>query len=433
MIDIKLIRENPKLVMDNMKKKYVEKEIYLVNEVFELDEKWRKIKKQIDDLRQERNELSKQINITKKNKDISVNPRALNDLFTKAKDIPKKIKSLEVDLSEISKEINLRMRKIPNIMHESVPKGRSDEDNVERKRVGEPKKFNFKVKNHVELIESLGLADFNTAAEISGNGFYILKGDLALLNQALIRFAIEKMQSKGFTYIEPPLMLHKEILDAAMDTSEFENTIYSVEGEDLNLIGTSEHALLALYKNKAIPEDELPAKFFSYSMCFRKEIGSHGINEKGLWRTHQFNKVEQFVFCEPKDSYKIYDEMQAISEEIFSELGLPYRVIECCSGDLAMWKSKSSDIEVWRPTTESYGEVTSLSNTTDFQARGVKTKLLRRDGSREYVHTLNNTAIATSRALVAIIENYQNEDGSITIPEVLRKFMGGREKLRPLN
>ena len=433
MIDIKLIRENPKLVMDNMKKKYMEKDIYLVNEVFELDEKWRKIKKEIDDLRKERNDLSKQINITKKNKDISVNPRALNDLFTKAKDIPKKIKSLEEEASKITSEINARMRKIPNIMHESVPKGKDDKDNVEIKRVGKPKKFPFRVRNHVELIENLGLADFNTSAEISGNGFYILKGDLALLNQALIRFAIEKMESKGYTYIEPPLMLHKEILDAAMDTSEFENTIYSVEGEDLNLIGTSEHALLALHRNKAIPENQLPLKYFSYSMCFRKEIGSHGINEKGLWRTHQFNKVEQFVFCDPKESYKIYEEMQSISEEIFSELGLPYRIVECCSGDLAMWKAKSADMEVWRPTTESFGEITSLSNTTDFQSRGVKTKLVRKDGTREYVHTLNNTAIATSRALVAIIENYQNEDGSITIPEVLRPFMNGKEKLEPLN
>ncbi len=318
-------------------------------------------------------------------------------------------------------------------MHESVPRGKSDEDNVEIKRVGTPKKFSFRPRNHVEIIERLGLADFNTSAEVSGNGFYILKGDLSLLNQALIRFAIDKMQSKGFTYIEPPLMLRKEVLDAAMDTTEFSNTIYSVEGEDLNLIGTSEHALLALHKGKAIPEDQLPLKYFSYSMCFRKEIGSHGINEKGLWRTHQFNKVEQFVFCKPGESYDLYAEMQQISEELFSDLGLPYRIVECCSGDLAMWKAKSADMEVWRPTTESFGEITSLSNTTDFQARGVKTKLVRKDGTREYVHTLNNTAIATSRALVAIIENYQTEDGMVEIPEVLQPYMGGKTMLQPLN
>ncbi len=309
-------------------------------------------------------------------------------------------------------------------MHESVPIGKDDSENVEIRRWGEPRNFDFPIKNHVEILENLKIADFDTSAKTSGNGFYYLQGDLALLNQALIQFAIGFMRSKGYCYVEPPLMLHKEVLDAAMDTESFKDTIYSVNGEDLHLIGTSEHALLGLHANQAIPENELPKKYFSYSMCFRKEIGSHGINEKGLWRTHQFNKVEQFIFCKPEDSYKYYDELLQNSEELFQQLGLPYRVIECCSGDLAAWKAKSCDIEVWRPTTQGYGEVTSLTNCTAYQAEGLKIRVVYNDGNRTLLHTLNNTAVATSRALVAIIENYQQKDGSILIPEVLRPFMG---------
>jgi len=315
-------------------------------------------------------------------------------------------------------------------MHESVPLGKDDSENVELRKVGEIKEFNFPVKNHVEILEDLGLVDFETSAKVSGNGFYFLKGNLGLLNQALIRFTIDFMSSKGYTYIEPPLMLHKEVLDAAMDTVSFADTIYSINGEDLNLIGTSEHALLGLHTNEAINENELPKKYFSYSMCFRKEIGSHGINEKGLWRTHQFNKVEQFIFCKPEDSYKYYDELLSNSEEIFQKLGLPYRVIECCSGDLATWKAKSADIEVYRPTTKNYGEVTSLTNCTDFQARGLMIRVVYNSGERAILHTLNNTAVATSRALVAIIENYQNEDGSINVPEALKPYMNGLEVIR---
>lgn len=425
MINIKLIREDAKLVIDNMKKKYMTNKIHLVNTVMEKDEKWRSIKKDIDDLRKQRNELSKEINETRKNKDISMGARKLTDLFSKVKDIPKKIKKLESEETKLLEEINNILHKIPNLMHDSVPRGKSDKDNVEIKKWGTPKEFGFKVENHVRIIENLGVANFNRSAELSGNGFYILKGDLALMNQALIRFAIDKMVKKGFTYIEPPLMIRQRILDAAMDTEGFEETIYQVKDEDLNMIGTSEYSLLGLHENEAIPEEKLPLKYFSYTMCFRKEIGSHGINEKGLWRTHQFNKIEQFVFCKPEESYKIYEEMQAISEEIFQDLKLPYRIVEICSGDLSLWKSKSADMEVYRPTTESYGEITSLSNCTDFQARGLGIKVLRKDNEREVLHTLNNTALATSRALVGIIENFQNEDGTITVPEVLRPYMGG--------
>lgn len=427
MIDIKLLREDATAVKNNMKKKFMSNRIYLIDEILEIDKEWRAIKLEADSLRKDKNDISKKINEVKKNKNIGAKGPSLSELFSQAKQIPKKIKELGEQESNLEEARDKLLRKIPNMMHSSVPKGKDDSENKEIKKWGDISEKHFPVKNHVELLENLGLADFETAASMSGNGFYILKGDVALLNQALIRYTIEKMQSKGFTYIEPPLLIRKKVLDAAMDTEEFKNTIYSAEGEDLHMIGTSEHALLGLHEEKALREQDLPLKYFSYSMCFRKEIGSHGINEKGLWRTHQFNKIEQFIYCTPESSYDMYEEMQAISEEIFQDLKLPYRIVECCSGDLALWKAKSADMEVYRPTTEGYGEVTSLSNCTDYQARGLGVKVLRKDGTREVLHTLNNTAVATSRALVAILENYQNEDGSITIPDVLQPFMFGKK------
>ncbi len=239
------------------------------------------------------------------------------------------------------------------------------------------------------------------------------------------------MQEKGYTYLEGPLMLRKKVLDAAMDTEGFEQSIYSIKDEDLNLIGTSEHSILGLHLGKKFDSSELPKKYFSYSMCFRKEIGSHGINEKGLWRTHQFNKVEQFIFCEEEDSYAFYDQLLENTEELVQELGLPYRVIECCVGDLAIWKHRSADLEVWRPTTKDYGEITSLSNCTDYQARPLGIKYVKND-EKKVVHTLNNTALATSRIMVAILENYQLEDGTVAVPEVLQKFMFGKKVMRRL-
>lgn len=424
MLDLKFIRQNVELVKENIKKKFQEDLLELVDELLKLDEQYREKLKESENLRSKRNSITKQISEFKKSgQDVTA-------LLDEAKQIPQKIKDIEGDNEKILNRINLILPRIPNIMHESVPIGKDDSENVEIKKWGEEKKFSYPVKNHVELLEDLGLVDFDTSAKVSGNGFYFLKGELALLNQALIRFTIDFMNAKGYDYIEPPLMLHKEVLDAAMDTTSFADTIYSIKDEDLNLIGTSEHALLGLHTNNAISENELPKKYFSYSMCFRKEIGSHGINEKGLWRTHQFNKVEQFIFCKPEDSYKYYDELLSNSEDIFQKLGLPYRVIECCSGDLATWKAKSADIEVYRPTTKDYGEVTSLTNCTDFQARGLSIRVVYNSGDRVILHTLNNTAVATSRALVAIIENYQNEDGTVTVPEVLRQYMNGLEIIK---
>ena len=337
------------------------------------------------------------------------------------------IREIEEKLVKANDEIKTLLYNIPNIMHESVPKGKDDSENKVIKKWGKIPKFDFEIKNHVELSESLNASDFEASARTSGNGFYYLKGKLALLNQALIQFAIDFMKEKNYEYIEPPLMVNKEIEEAKGDFDAFENALYKIEGEDLFLIPTAEDAILGMLMNQVIPEKKLPLKYFAYSMSFRKEIGSHGINEKGLWRTHQFNKVEQFIFCRPEDSWKYYEELGKNTEEIFQKLELPYQVIECCTGDLADWKAKSEDLEVYRPTTKKYGEVTSLSNCTDFQARDLNIKMVDKKGERVVVHTLNNTALATSRALVAIMENYQQKDGSIKVPKVLQKYTGFKE------
>ena len=315
-------------------------------------------------------------------------------------------------------------KNIPNIIHKSAPIGKDATQNKVLHKKGIIPKFSFPIKNHVELAESLNIADFDASAKVSGRGFYYLKNELALLNQALLRFAIDFMQKKKYTYIEPPLMINKKVASAAGDLNAFELALYKIEGEELYLIPTAEHALLGMLSNEVIDEKKLPLKFFGYSMSFRKEIGSHGINEKGLWRTHQFNKVEQFIFCKPEDSYKYYLELRKNSEEIFKKLKLPYRILESCSGDLSDWKSKGEDIEVYRPTTKKYEEIGSLSNCTDYQARELNIRVLRKNGEKQIVHTLNNTALATSRAMVAIVENYQQRDGSIKIPAVLQKYTG---------
>jgi len=419
MIDIKLIRENSKLVKENIKKKFQSDKLILVDKVRKLDEDWRKEKVKSDNLRHSRNKISEEINKVKKAGGSG------KDLIKKAKEIPRKIGKIEEKVGKLEEEIKSIMLKIPNIMSKETPSGKVEEDNVEIKKAGRIRKFSFPVKGHVELLEGLGLVDFDSSAKVSGSGFYYLKGDLALLNQALIRFAIDFMKKKGYEYIETPLMLNNESVFASMDKEAIEQSVYSVG--DLNLIGTAEQSLLAMHSGDVFSECDLPKKYFSYSMCFRKEIGAHGIDEKGLWRTHQFNKVEQFIFCKPEDSVKLYDELMKNSEEILKALELPYRVMEICSGDLGDWKYRSADIDVYRPTTKEYGEIISLSNCTDYQARKLGIRVVDKQGNRRVLHTLNNTALATSRILVAIVENFQQKDGSIKIPKVLWGYFGGRE------
>ncbi len=423
MLDIRYIKQNLELVKENLKKKNLENRIPLLNQLIVDYEKSLTIKKEIEELRHKRNIISEEINSLKKSgKDVS-------QKLGEVKSIPIKIGVLDGQYNNIEHDIQVNLAQIPNILHKSVPLEKDASQNKVIKKWGKIPKFKFKIKNHVELVEGLNMGDFDASAETSGRGFYYLKGELALLNQALIRFTIDFLLKKKYTYVEPPLMIKKKIAEAAVDYQFFKDMIYKIEGEDLYLIPTSEHVILGMLMNKTIPEEKLPLKYVAYSMCFRKEIGSHGINEKGLWRTHQFNKIEQFIFCKPEDSYKYYDELLKNSEELWKKLKIPYRVLELCSGDLAAVKTKSCDIEAWRPTTKEYGEVGSLSNCTDYQARDLGIKCINKKGEKRVLHTLNNTAIATSRTMVIILENYQQKDGSIKVPNVLVKYMNGIKKI----
>lgn len=423
MIDIRLVREHPEIIKETIKKKGKLEKLKLLEEAIKKDSEWRTLKAEIDKLRTDRNMISKQIGDAKKS------GSSTTALLKKAGTIPEKIARVESKATVLESRIQELLKQLPNTMHPSVPLGKNDKDNVELRTIGKPGKFDFPVVSHAELAESLGLADFDASARTSGSGFYYLEGDLALLNQALIRYGIETMVAKGFTYVETPLLLRGDVIRNVTDLNDMQNQIYKAD-EDLYLIGTSEHSLIGRHIDTIIPEKKLPIKHTSYSMCFRKEIGSHGLDQKGLFRTHQFNKIEMIVICTPEESMKHYEAMQEITVEIFKGLGIPIRVLAICSGDLGDLKHIQVDIEAWSPRTKAYFEVGSCSNLTDAQARRLK---IRCDGPRgRYVpHTLNNTAIATSRALVAILENYQQKDGSVKIPDVLQPFMHGKKVLTP--
>ncbi|MAG47934.1 serine--tRNA ligase [archaeon] len=423
MLDINTIRNSPELVKKSLEKRKDTEKLTWLKDLLRKDKESSKLKKEIDDLRHERNVISKKINELKKQ-----NKSATTEI-NKAKQLPRQIQLAEEKYTQIQEKIKHYLMRIPNILHKDVKYGKDETANIVRKKVGTIPKFSFPIKNHVELLESLNLIDFDASAKVSGNGFYYLKGELGLLNQALIKFTIESLQKKKYEYIEPPLMVNKKVVEAAGDLTAFETALYKVEDEDAYMIPTAEHAILGMLTNKTILEEDLPLKYFGYSMCFRKEIGSHGINEKGLWRTHQFNKIEQFIFSHPKNSWKYYDELRNNTEDLMRKLKLPYRVLEMCTGDLGIWKARSEDIEVYRPTTKEYGEVASLSNCTDFQTRSLNIKGKNKQGKKYVLHSLNNTAIATSRILVAIIENYQQKDGSIKVPTVLQKYMDGIKKI----
>ena len=420
MLNINLLREKSQLIKESEKKRNRNPEI--VDQILKADEDWKKELKKVEELKHQRNVVSQEINQLIKEK------KKPDEKIKQMRKVAADIKEGEEKVNQLLEKRDQLLLQIGNILHTTVPYGKDDSQNVEVKKWGKIPAFNFPIKTHVELIEKLDLADFDTSAKVSGNGFYYLKKELALLNQALIRFGIDFMNKKKYTYIEPPLMLRKNVLDAAIDTNEWSKTIYSIEGEDSALIGTSEYALLGMHLNETFQEQDLPKRYFSYSMCFRKEVGAHGINEKGLWRTHQFNKIEQFIFCKPDESNKFFFELLQNSEEILQALKLPYRVLEICSGDLSLWKHRSYDLEVYRPTTKNYGEVMSLSNCTDYQARklGIKVEI---NQERKVVHTLNNTALATSRIMVAILENNQTKQGTVKIPSVLWPYMGGIKEL----
>ncbi len=430
MFDLKFVREHADELRATIQRQRRDDRLEALDKLLTLDNEWRGLKLALDNLRKERNAVSEQINQAKKS------GAETKPLLAKAKAIPEQVKDAESKLLLLETDVKVLLRQVPNIMHDDVPFGENDAENKEVKRWGEPKTFTFPVKNHVELAESLGLADFEASAKTTGSGFYFLQGDLALLNQALVRFAVDTLVKKGYTYVEPPLMVKRPVLEAAMDVNAIKQSIYEVkeaEPKDVDnqlcLIGTAEHALLGMLAGETLHAETLPRKYVGYSMCFRQEIGSHGINEKGLWRTHQFNKVEQFVFTTPEQSWEAYDELFRNSEEILQALKLPYRVVEICTGDLAAWKARSHDFEVWRPTTKSYGEVMSLSNCTTYQATDLNIRYVRKDGERGFAHTLNNTALATSRIMVAILENYQEADGSVTLPAALVPYLHGKKNI----
>jgi seryl-tRNA synthetase len=420
MIDIRLIRENPGLVKENIKKKFQDQKLPLVDKVKASDEEWRKLKAKGDQLRSERNKVSESINQAKKaGKDVS-------ELLKKAKELPGQIAAIEEKCAELEKEITQMMMQIPNIIHSSVPIGRDASENVEIKRIGSPIKPDFEIINHAELAEKMGWADFDTARDISGNGFYYLKGKLAELSVALINFSRDYMIKQGFQYIEPPFMIHRKVVEGVMSFAEMENMMYKAEGEDLYLIGTAEHSLIGMYMNNVLRKDELPCKVTGFSPCFRKEIGSHGIDEKGFFRVHQFYKQEMIVICEPEDSYYWYDKMLEHAVNVFSALEIPLRVLEICSGDLADLKSKSCDVEAWSPRQQKYFELGSLTNMEAAQARRLNIKVDDK-GERYFAHTLNNTVLATPRILVALLENHQQKDGTVKVPKALWKYTGFKE------
>lgn len=417
MLDVKFIKDNLDLVKKDLRKRYQEDKIPLVDGILDLYNEFTTLKKQVDFLRHKRNMISKEINQLRKRK-IDVKKK-----LREAKKLPKDIQDVEQKIRTLQKDIKQKLMIIPNITHKSVPKGKDETQNKVIKKWGTIKKPSFELKSHGELLEKLNQADFKQAAKVSGAGFVYIKDKIALLDLALQRFAIDFMLKKKFTLVYPPYMLRREATEGTTNLEEFKDAIYKIENEDLYLIPSSELALVSLFMDKAIKEKDLPIKLIGYSANFRKEIGSHGVDTRGLHRMHQFNKVEQIIICKPEDSYKLFDEMQKYSEEIMQKLKLPYRVVNMCSGDLGEKQAKQIDIESYFPREKKYDEVTSCSNCTSYQAVSLNIKYIGKK-ERNYVHTLNNTALATSRIMRAIIENYQQKDGSIKIPVVLQKYTG---------
>ena len=425
MIDIKLIRENKELVKENIKKKFQEQKLPMVDEVYDMDIKYRKIKTEADEARSKVNTLSKEIGVLMRDKKVE----EANKVKEEVANIKNKIPELEAEEENLEKEIKQRMMAIPNIIADDVPIGEDDSKNVEEQRFGEPKVPNYEIPYHSDIMSSFNGLDKDAAGRVSGNGFYYLMGDIARLHSAVLAYARDFMIDKGFTYCIPPYMIHSDAVDGVMSFEEKENMMYKIEGEDLYLIGTSEHSMIAKFKDQLLKESDLPITMTSYSPCFRKEVGAHGIEERGVYRIHQFEKQEMVVVCKPEDSESWYDKMWNYSVELFRTLDIPVRKLVCCSGDLADLKYRSCDIEAWSPRQQKYFEVCSCSNLTDAQARRLGIRYKKEDGTKEYAHTLNNTVIAPPRMLIAFLENNLQEDGSVSIPEKLRPYMGGKDRI----
>ena len=426
MIDIKLIRENPELVKENIKKKFQDQKLELVDEVKKLDEDYRALRVRADELRGRRNTISKEIGQLMKQ---GLKEKA-EEVKAEVAKIAKEIEESEVKEIELEAAIKKIMMVIPNIVDPSVPVGKDDAENVEIEQFGTKREFDFEIPYHVDIMEKLDGIDLDAARKTSGNGFYYLKGDIARLHSSILSYARDFMINRGYTYYIPPFMIRSDVVTGVMSFSEMENMMYKIEGEDLYLIGTSEHSMIGKFIDTIIDENELPQKLTSYSPCFRKEVGAHGIEERGVYRIHQFEKQEMIVVCKPEDSMNYYNEMWKNSVDFFLSMDIPVRTLECCTGDLADLKVKSCDVEAWSPRQKKYFEVGSCSNLGDAQARRLKIRIKGEKGNY-FAHTLNNTVVAPPRMLIAFLENNLNEDGSINIPKALQPYMGGMEKISP--
>ncbi len=425
MLDIKFVRENPEIVKQNIRNKFQDKKLHLVDEVIELDKKNREIKQEVEVLRASRNKLSKEIGALMAQKKKEEAEEVKKQVASQAD----RMNELSEEEKKVEEEIRTRMMVIPNIIDPSVPIGKDDSENVEIQKYGEPVVPDFEVPYHTEIMEKFDGIDLDSARKVAGNGFYYLMGDIARLHSAVIAYARDFMINRGFTYCVPPFMIRSNVVTGVMSFEEMDAMMYKIEGEDLYLIGTSEHSMIGKFIDTIIPEEELPKTLTSYSPCFRKEKGAHGIEERGVYRIHQFEKQEMIVVCKPEESKMWFDKLWQNTVDLFRSLDIPVRTLECCSGDLADLKVKSLDVEAWSPRQKKYFEVGSCSNLGDAQARRLKIRVNGPDGKKYLAHTLNNTVVAPPRMLIAFLENNLNADGSVNIPEALRPYMGGMEKI----
>lgn len=424
MLDIKLVRESPEVVRKDLERRRAYKHLPMLEEAVELDKQWRELTVESDRLRHRRNVVSQKISRLKKTGEDA------SDRIKEVREIPEKIKLIDREKEEKRERLQQILMRLPNILHEDVPYGESEEDNVEVKRWGRTKKFEFNPRDHIEVGEALGLFDIERAAKVAGSRFYYLRGELVRMNYALLRFGLDFIQAKGFKLFQPPYMLRRKAESAATDLEDFIEMIYKIEGEDLYLIPTSEHALLAYHLEEVLEGKGLPLLYAGISPCFRKEAGAHGRDTKGIFRVHQFEKVEQFVFCKPEESWEWHEKLLSHAEEVYRRLEIPYRVVNICTGDIGTVAAKKYDIEAWLPGQNRYREMASCSNCTDYQARRAMVRYRDRPNDpTKPVHTLNSTLIATERTLIAIMENYQKEDGSLEVPRALRKYMDGLERI----
>ena len=424
MLDIKFVRENKELVKENIKKKFQDEKLPLVDEVISLDQQIREYKAEGDLLRQERNNISSEIGQLMRDKKLE----EAEEKKQKVSEINNKLTNIEASENELSIQLKEKMMVIPQMIDDSVPIGKDDSENVEVEKFGEPIVPDYEIPYHADICEALSGLDKESAGRTSGNGFYYLMGDIARLHSAMLSYARDFMINKGFTYCVPPFMIRSDVVSGVMSFSEMENMMYKIEGEDLYLIGTSEHSMIGKFKGQIVKEEQLPITLTSYSPCFRKEVGAHGLEERGLYRVHQFEKQEMVVLCKPEEAMDWYNKMWSYTVEFFRSLDIPVRTLECCSGDLADLKVKSCDVEAWSPRQQKYFEVGSCSTLGDAQARrlGIRAK---GENGNYLVHTLNNTVLATPRGLIALLENNYQKDGSITIPKALQPYMGGKEKI----